>query len=367
MGGLNEKPLLILGGGLMGLAIAHELAQRGKHVEVLSRSRNEAAGFVAAGMLAPHAEGLQGNLLNLGQTSLRRHPAWIKSIESNSKMSCGLKTCGIVVPFENQKECESYPTYKFGEKLKKNELLREVPGLSEKWKAGLLFRQDGQIDNRRLLMRALEKACVELGVHFQEGVEVIEILKESGAFHGVKIKDINGNIKHLKSEKGVLCCGAWSKQIFKTLPIFPVKGQMLSIQGPKQILKRIVFGPGIYLVPRDDGLIIVGATSEREAGFQKGLTPKGQSDLKKGIQSLIPELNQLPHMERWWGFRPCTPDEEPLMGMSSINGLWLATGHHRNGVLLAAITSELIGKSICSIPLNNEESTFMSQFSWDRF
>ena len=367
MGVLNEKPLLILGGGLMGLAIAHGLAQRGKRVEVLSRSRREAAGFVAAGMLAPHAEGLQGNLLNLGQISLQKHPKWIERIEKNSKMSCGLKTCGIIVPFDNQKDFESYPTYAFGEKLKRTELLNEIPGLSERWKLGLLFRQDGQIDNRRLLMRALEKACVELGVHFQEGVEVIEIMQDSKKFHGVKVKDINGNTNFLESGEAVLCCGAWSKQIFKTLPIFPVKGQMLSIQGPKQILKKIVFGPGIYLVPRDDGLIIVGATSEREAGFQKGLTPKGQSELQKGIESLIPELNQLPHMERWWGFRPCTPDEGPLLGMSSINGLWLATGHHRNGVLLAAITSELIGKSICSTPLNNEESSFLSQFSWDRF
>ena len=179
MGVLNEKPLLILGGGLMGLAIAHELAQRGKRVEILSRSRSEAAGFVAAGMLAPHAEGLQGNLLNLGQSSLQSHPSWIESIETNSKMSCGLKTCGIVVPFERLKDCDSYPTYEFGEKLNRNELIQEVPGLSEKWKLGLLFRQDGQIDNRRLLMRALEKACVELGVHFQEGVEVVEIMKDS--------------------------------------------------------------------------------------------------------------------------------------------------------------------------------------------
>ncbi len=367
MGILSEKPLLILGGGLMGLAIAHELAQKGKRVEILSRSRSEAAGFVAAGMLAPHAEGLKGELLRLGQTSLQRHPRWIESIETNSQMSCGLKTCGIVVPFENLKDCEYYPTYKFGKKLNREELLHEVPGLSEKWKLGLLFKQDGQIDNRRLLMRALEKACVELGVHFQEGVEVIEIMKDSNKFNGVKIKDINGNINHLKSEEAVLCCGAWSKQIFKTLPIFPVKGQMLSIQGPKQILKRIIFGPGIYLVPRDDGLIIVGATSEREAGFQKGLTPKGQCELQNGIQSLIPELDQLPHMERWWGFRPCTPDEGPLLGMSSINGLWLATGHHRNGVLLAAITAELIGKSICSSSLSNEESSFLSKFRWDRF
>ena len=101
MGILNEKPLLILGGGLMGLSIAHELAQKGKRVEILSRNRSEAAGFVAAGMLAPHAEGLKGELLSLGQTSLQRHPRWIESIETNSKMSCGLKTCGIVVPFES--------------------------------------------------------------------------------------------------------------------------------------------------------------------------------------------------------------------------------------------------------------------------
>ncbi len=364
---LNEKPLLILGGGLMGLAIAHELAQRGKRVEVLSRSRLEAAGFVAAGMLAPHAEGLEGDLLNLGQISLQRHSAWIKNIESNSNMSCGLKTSGIVVPFDSQTDCESYPTYKYGEKLNTNELRKEVPGLSLKWKLGLLFKQDGQIDNRRLLMRALEKACVELGVHFQEGVEVVEIIQDLNKFTGVKIKDINGNITHLESKEAVLCCGAWSKQIFKELPIFPVKGQMLSIQGPKQILKRIVFGPGIYLVPREDGLIIVGATSEIEAGFQGGLTPKGQSELQKGIESLIPELNQLPHMERWWGFRPCTPDEGPLLGMSSINGLWLATGHYRNGVLLAAITAELIGKSICSIPITNEESSLLFKFRWNRF
>ena len=124
MGVLNKKPLLILGGGLMGLAIAHELAQRGKQVEVLSRNRSEAAGFVAAGMLAPHAEGLQGDLLNLGQNSLKRHPTWIESIESNSKMSCGLKTCGIVVPFTNNKDCKSFPTYKFGDNLNRNELLQ---------------------------------------------------------------------------------------------------------------------------------------------------------------------------------------------------------------------------------------------------
>tara|TARA_B100000965_G_scaffold397664_1_gene414531 strand:- start:145 stop:1248 length:1104 start_codon:yes stop_codon:yes gene_type:complete len=367
MGVLNEKPLLILGGGLMGLAVAHELAKKGKRVEVLSRSRLEAAGFVAAGMLAPHAEGLKGDLLNIGQISLQRQPKWIESIESNSKMSCGLKNCGIVVPFESEKDCESYPTFNFGETLNRDALVKEIPGLSKRWKLGLLFKQDGQIDNRRLLMRALEKACVELGVHFQEGVEVIEIIKDSNKFKGVKIKDINGNIKLLESKEAVLCCGAWSKQIIKTLPIFPVKGQMLSIQGPRQILKRIVFGPGIYLVPRDDGLIIVGATSEREVGFQDGLTPKGQSELKEGIESLVPELNQLPHMERWWGFRPCTTDEGPLLGMSSVNGLWLATGHYRNGVLLAAITAELIGKSICSLPMSEEESNLLFKFRWNRF
>jgi glycine oxidase len=170
------QPLLILGGGLMGLAMAHGLACRGRMVTVLSRRRNEAAGFVAAGMLAPHAEGLSGPLLELGQRSLERIPAWVQSIEADSGLGCGLRICGIVVPFATAAERDAYPTAAWGEPLDRSGLERQIAGMGPSWQAGLLFPQDGQIDNRRRLMRALERACVNRGVRFEEGCEVLELV-----------------------------------------------------------------------------------------------------------------------------------------------------------------------------------------------
>jgi glycine oxidase len=111
---------------------------------------------------------------------------------------------------------------------------------------------------------------------------------------------------------------------------------------------------------------VVGATSEREAGFTEGLTPFGQRQLQAGIAALLPEASQWPPMERWWGFRPCTPDEGPLLGAGPIAGLWLATGHHRNGVLLAAITAELLAEASCS-EASAATQRWLQAFRWDRF
>ena len=176
----QQQPLLILGGGLIGLAIAHQLARRGQAVLVLSRRRSEAAGFVAAGMLAPHAEGLAGPLLALGQASLAQIPAWVAQVEADSGLACGLRFCGIVVPFATAAERDAYPTAAWGEALDRAELQRQLPGLAGHWQAGLLFGQDGQIDNRRRLMRALERACVNRGVRFEEGSELLELITAPG-------------------------------------------------------------------------------------------------------------------------------------------------------------------------------------------
>ena len=363
----TREPVLILGGGLMGLALAHQLARQGAAVEVLSRRRSEAAGFVAAGMLAPHAEGISGELLRLGQISLERIPAWVRRIEADSGLSCGLRCCGIVVPFASAAERDVYPTAAWGEALGREELEREVPGIGPGWQAGLLFRQDGQIDNRRQLMRALERACAELGVRFQEGVEVLELLQDGQTLQGVRVRNAEAELTTIPSRRAVLCSGAWSAQLLPELPVFPVKGQMLSLQGPREALQRVIFGPGTYLVPREDGLLVVGATSEREAGFTEGLTPFGQSQLQAGIATLLPQASQWPPMERWWGFRPCTPDEGPLLGCSSIAGLWLATGHHRNGVLLAAITAELLAAALSDSGPTAEQAELLEAFRWNRF
>ena len=371
---LDTNPVLILGGGLIGLALAHELARQGLAATVLSRRRSEAAGFVAAGMLAPHAEGLNGRLLELGQRSLERIPAWVARIEADSGLACGLRICGIVVPFASAAEREAYPTAAQGERLDRSGLEREITGIGPTWRAGLLFPQDGQIDNRRRLMRALERACVHQGVRFEEGCEVLGLVTEpqrqqtceapGEQLAAVRLRRADGQELTLPCREAVLCGGAWSSQLLPGLPVFPVKGQMLSLQGPIGALSRVVFGPGTYLVPREDGLLVVGATNEPEAGFGEGLTPAGQRQLQAGIDALLPTATGWPPMERWWGFRPCTPDQAPLLGKGPIGGLWLATGHHRNGVLLAAISAELVAGAMLGQQSNNG---LLEAFHWSRF
>jgi glycine oxidase len=386
----GSDPVLILGGGLIGLALAHELARQGRTATVLSRRRSEAAGFVAAGMLAPHAEGLQGTLLALGQASLARIPAWVARIESDSGLACGLRICGIVVPFVSAAERDAYPTAALGEPLDRSGLEREIPAIGPSWRAGLLFPQDGQIDNRRRLMRALERACVHRGVHFEEGCEVLGLVTDrdgetvattpqsllgardgrepfeapSAQLTAVRLRRADGQELTLPCREAVLCGGAWSARLLPGLPVSPVKGQMLSLQGPIGALSRVVFGPGTYLVPREDGLLVVGATSEPEAGFGEGLTPAGQRQLQAGIEALLPAAASWPPMERWWGFRPCTPDQAPLLGEGPIAGLWLATGHHRNGVLLAAISAELVAQALLGQDRGGE---LRKAFHWRRF
>jgi len=363
----KKETILIIGGGLIGLSLAYEFAKKNFHVEVLSKKRSEAAGFVAAGMLAAHAEGLCNELLSFGQESQNLIPQWIKDIENDSEISCGLKNCGIVVPFENIEDLEKFNTFKYGKYLNKKQLEDQVYGINSKWKHGLLFKQDGQIDNRRRLMRALEKACTLHGVKFQEGTNVTNLIYEKNKFKGVEILNALGEIKSIFYEKAILCCGAWSKQLMNDLPIYPVKGQMLSIQGPINKINRVLFGPNTYMVPRDDGLVIVGATVEKKAGFNNGNTPQGIKSLQDGIKSLFPEALTWPQMEHWWGFRPATPDLKPIIGETHLKNLFLATGHYRNGVLFSAITSKLIYKVVTECKLNTKEKLFLEKFNYSRF
>jgi glycine oxidase len=223
-------------------------------------------------------------------------------------------------------------------------------------------------------MRALERACVHQGVRFEEGCEVLGLVTEpqrqqtceapGEQLAAVRLRRADGQELTLPCREAVLCGGAWSSQLLPGLPVFPVKGQMLSLQGPIGALSRVVFGPGTYLVPREDGLLVVGATNEPEAGFGEGLTPAGQRQLQAGIDALLPTATGWPPMERWWGFRPCTPDQAPLLGKGPIGGLWLATGHHRNGVLLAAISAELVAGAMLGQQSNNG---LLEAFHWSRF
>ena len=363
----SNNSILIIGGGLMGLSIAYEFAKNNFKVSVLSKNRSESAGFVAAGMLATHAEGLEDELLKFGQESQNLIPEWINNIEQDSQIECGLRKCGIVVPFKSIKALEEFPTYKYGKYLNQKDLKKEINGINSIWEHGLIFEQDGQIDNRRRLMRALERACSLQGVKFQEGSEVKDLIIEKAKIIGAKVLNATGELKEIYCEKAILCSGAWSKKVLNKIPVFPVKGQMLSIQGPAKYLKRVLFGPNTYLVPREDGLIIVGATVEKNAEFDEGNTPYGINQIQEGIRSLLPEALNWPQMEHWWGFRPCTPDLKPIIGKSHLENLFIATGHYRNGVLFSAITSNIIFKLIKHKPMKDIEISFLQKFSLKRF
>ncbi|MCY4359417.1 MAG: FAD-dependent oxidoreductase [Cyanobacteria bacterium MAG APA_bin_95] len=371
----QQQQVLVLGGGLMGLAVAHGLARHGWSVRLLRRARRDAAGFAAAGMAAPHAESLGGSLLALAQRSLRMIPAWVGAIEEDSGLPCGWLPCGTVVPFTSEAQRQAFPTAAAGRPLERADLEAEVPGISPAFTCGLLFPQDGQLDSRRQLMAALEQACRRRGVLFEEEVTVERLCWEedgSGRKHlvGITRRTSDGERQWLSCGQAVLCCGAWSHKLIPQVPVAPIKGQMFSVQAPRQALRRVLFGPGAYLVPRQDGLVVVGATSE-QVGFTPGLTPMGQTRLERSLRELLPAATRWPPMERWYGFRPCTRDQQPVLGPGPLAGLVMATGHHRNGVLLAAVTAELtravLDSGAAGLPNIPWATPFLHAFRWNRF
>ena len=222
---------------------------------MISRRRSEAAGFVAAGMLAPHAEGLSGNLLALGQRSLELVPSWLQQVEADSDLDCGHRPCGIVVPFRSEQERDAFPTAGCGVALNRDALEREIPGIAAGWSTGLLFEQDGQIDNRRRLMRALERACSNLGVQFEEGAEV-QSLQAAMAKDFCKRSACGGLTANSSSSPASRPCSAvapGADNCCRSCRSFRSKGRCSPLQAAASSSGRVLFGPGTYLVPREDG------------------------------------------------------------------------------------------------------------------
>lgn len=350
--------VLIIGGGVIGLAIAVELRLRSLSVTVLVRDFQAAASHAAAGMLAPQAEQIPpGAMLDLCLLSRSLYPDWIGKIEQISGSSTGYWRCGILAPSytEANKQRETRGDRSFW--LDREAIGHQQPGLGSEVVGGWWYPEDAQVDNRALTV-ALRAAAQSLGVDIREGVAVEAIAFEQDRVIGVRTAD---GILH--SDRYILATGAWSNQLL-SIPVSPKKGQMLSVRVPEVgelPLQQVLFAPDVYIVPRQDGRIIIGATVE-DVGFAPHNTPAGMQTLLQNAIRVYPELQHYPIYEFWWGFRPATPDELPILGASSYQNLTLATGHYRNGILLAPVTANLIADAIAS-----QNHPLLKHFHYSRF
>ena len=353
------RDILIVGGGIIGLAIAVELKRQGARVTVVSRDFNQAASHAAAGMLAPSAEKLTSPpLLDLCLRSRWLYPEWTQKLEELTGVETGYLPCGILAPA--YREPESTSQTDSATWLNADTIKLYQPGLSDRVVGGWWYPEDGQVDNR-CLMRSLLQAAQTLGIELKEGVSVKAIQQKQGRVNGVLT-----TAGQLEAEQYVLAAGSWASKLMP-LPVRPVKGQMLSLRMPQKLhqpypLQRVLYGDGVYLVPRQDGRLVVGATAE-EVDWTPFNTPQGIQTLLSKTTELYPAAADWQIEELWWGFRPGTPDELPILGQSDCENLFLATGHYRNGILLAPITASLLADLI----LEQKSDPLLAAFNYRRF
>ena len=352
----RHSDILIVGGGIIGLAIALDLHKQGATVTLLSKRFEEAASHAAAGMLAPRAEGLPaGPLLDLALASLAAYGDWVAKLEYLTGESVGYWPCGILAPRSILPPANPDAPW-----LSASTLAHYQPGLGPHIQGAYWYPEEGQVDNQALV-KVLRRAVIEAGVNLQEGVEATALVHQQGVIRQV----LTAQAGAFGADQVVLAGGAWSQQLLP-LPLFPCKGEMAGLRVPvgydqPQPLRRVLFGESIYIVPRQDGRLVLGATSQA-VGFTAGNTAAGVHQLLQQAIALWPPLADFTLEGTWWGYRPATPDQSPILGPGPATNLILATGHYRNGILLAPITAQLIGQ-LC----RGDTPALLTPFSWQRF
>lgn len=351
----RSSPVVVVGGGIIGLALAFELGRRGTPVLVLERDRVGAgAARAAAGMLAAagEAEHETPELVELMVESLRSYPAFVRDIEQSSGVACGLREEGtLIVALGRDDEEELLHLRRAQDRLglasswlSGDEARALEPHLSPRITAALLAEDDHQVDPRALLA-ALGAAVDALGGRVVEGARATGFETEGGRLASVVgIREREGTPFEVRCEAAVLAAGAWSATDLRwptdPLPVRPVKGQVVRLRGP-ELLRRVVRGPQVYLVPRRTGELVVGATME-EVGFDAAPTAGAVMDLLWRARLLVPAVYDLELAEVDTGFRPAARDHLPILGETRVPGLYVATGHFRHGILLAPVTATLL-------------------------
>ena len=344
--------VIVVGGGAIGLAAARALAATGRRVTLIERGRpGEEATRAAGGMLSPAAESAgPGPFLRLGLESLALWPSFAERLEDDTGMNLDLRTEGKLLLALDEPAAE---------RLRRRGRWTNDEGLATQWLegsslrerepaaaaavAGLHIDDDGQVDNRALA-HALARAAAAEGCVILPGTTAQTLMTSAGRVCGIRTDD---GSEH-PTELVLLAAGAWSGRLSglpRSLPVRPVKGQMLALVTDDAMVRTTLETEACYLIPRgrgQGGVVWVGATSE-EAGFTRGTTTEGRATLRNAATQAVPALADATELEAWDGFRPGTPDGLPVMGPDpDLPGLIHGTGHFRNGILLTPVTAELI-------------------------
>jgi glycine oxidase len=364
----------VVGAGVIGLGIGWRLRAAGCMVEVFDRGEaGRGASWAAAGMLAAgvETEPSEERLLALTLESQRLWPDFAREVEAASGCEIGYRDEGTLVVALTRDDAERLRfSYDFQRRLGialewlgPAECRRREPHLRPGLAAGVYSPRDHQVDNRKLVI-ALRAAFLAAGGRLHENAAVSEICVEQNRVRGLAL----GERRH-EADIVVLAAGAWSGGIAglpeaARPPVRPIKGQMLALamDPAAPLLRHVLWAPGIYLVPRRDGRLLVGATVE-ERGFDERLTAGGLLSLLDAAWRAVPSIEELPVIESWAGFRPGSRDDAPILGPSPVEGLVLATGHHRNGILLAPVTVEAVSRTV----LTGEIAESIRPFGLDRF
>jgi glycine oxidase len=353
--------VVVIGGGVIGLASAWSATRRGAAVTVVDSHPARAASNVAAGMLAPVTEVLWGeeHLLELNRASARAWAGFAEELEEASGLDVGYLTCGtLAVAVDQGDRAELEELHRFQVQL----------GLDSTWLSGREARSiepllapsingalhaggDHQVDNRRVL-RALTEACRRAGVA-NLAVDAAEVEVVDGRATGVVLR--NGDrlpAGHVVLAAGCRSAGVGGIPRELVPPVRPIKGQILRLRhgtGEAPIATRnvrgMVNGHSCYLVPRPDGEVVVGATAE-ELGFDERVTAGAVYELLRDAQRIMPAVTELELAEASAGLRPGSPDNLPIVGESGMPGLVYATGHGRNGILLTPLTAEIVASAV---------------------
>ena len=355
----TASPVVVIGGGVIGLVVAWRAAQRGHAVCVLEGGElGGGTSRVAAGMLAPVTEADAGELalLELGLRSARMWPAFADELAAASGADPGLRRCGALVVARDGDEAAALERelalrLELGldvERLLPSAARRLEPALAPALRLALAVPGDHAADPRALA-GALAEAARRAGVRLRTGATAQAVEVEHGRVTGVRLT--GGEV--VGARRVVVAAGAWSGAIdglpaSVRVPVRPVKGQILRLRDPRGpgLLERIIRYEGGYLVPRGDGRYVLGATME-ERGFDTTVTAGGVRELLRDAAELVPGIDELVVDEVSAGLRPATPDNAPVLGADGqIDDLVWATGHHRNGILLAPVTGALVAGAL---------------------